>query len=296
MEPGPLRIAIFTDSYFPILNGVSVSVNLLVEGLRAEGHQVHIYTAGASHHKDTDPNIFRFRSIETPWSRGYPLAYPPFIRMLYRFRQHTYDIIHSHSPFTLGFVGLRWAESHEIPIVATYHTLYDRYAHYLWGLPKRYVRYRIAKHTNFYYNRVAQAMAPSDLSAKWLQRHSVNTPLHVVPTGIPMGPTFDREQIRHKLGVTPEQKIMLYVGRLAQEKNLDLLLRQRPWFVRPTPMRVCGSWATVPSVAGVSRYAAACRLATGFDSPGSCPAPKFTNITRLPIFSHFHPSARLRAL
>lgn len=56
--------------------------------------------------------------------------------MLKKFRANEYDLIHTHTPFTIGFVGLRWAESHEVPIVATYHTLYDRYAHYIPLFPE----------------------------------------------------------------------------------------------------------------------------------------------------------------
>ena len=161
--------------------------------------------------------------METPFAKGYPLAIPPFYRTLLTFRKYQFDLIHTHTPFTLGFVGLRWAESHELPIVSTYHTLYDRYSHYVKFLPRRYVRFRIAKHTNFYYNRVAEILTPSETSKKWLERHSVTRPITVVPTGVPRGPIYDRAETRRMLGMGHDQRILLYAGRLAREKNLDTL-------------------------------------------------------------------------
>jgi glycosyltransferase involved in cell wall biosynthesis len=220
----PLRIAMFSDSVLPILNGVSISVDALVTELRHQGHSVHMYANRFPGFRDQDPNTFRFRAVEFPFWQGYPLLIPPVYHMLRRFRQHEYDVIHTHTPFLLGMVGLRWAESHEIPIVSTYHTLYDRYAHYVRCLPRRYVRYRIAKHTNFYYNRMQHVITPTDASQKWLVRHAVETNVHVIPTGSPRPPVVDRSEVRASLGMKPDQKILLYVGRLAHEKNLDMLI------------------------------------------------------------------------
>lgn len=245
---GPLRVAIFSDSALPILNGVSVSIDALIHELRNQGHSVHLFTARYPHYKDPDPNTYRFRAIETPIAKGYPISHPPFYRGLHRFRRHTFDILHTHTPFILGMVGLRWAESHEIPIVSTYHTLYDRYSHYIPILPRRYVRFRIAKHTNYYYNRVAHVITPSEASKKWLARHSVETPIAVIPTGIPRGALLNRSESRHQLGMSPDQRILLYVGRLAKEKNLGVLLEMaslvmandpkvRLWMVGDGPYR-----------------------------------------------------------
>jgi glycosyltransferase involved in cell wall biosynthesis len=224
MGGGKLNVAMFSDSALPILNGVSVSIDLLVRELRNQGHSVHIFTAAHFRFRDPDPNTYRFPAIETPWTKNYPLAIPPFFGMLKAFRRHHFDIIHTHPPFTIGFVGLRWAESHDIPIVATYHTLYDRYAHYIPFFPRRYVRFKIAKHTNFYYNSVDHILTPSQAALRWLRRHSVDRPVSVIPTGAPERQMLDRYEVRRQLQIQPEHKVLLYVGRIAPEKNLDLLL------------------------------------------------------------------------
>lgn len=234
MEP-PLRIAMFTDSAFPIMNGVSVSVDALIGELRNQGHSVHLFTNRFPGYRDPDPNTYRFRALETPISKGYPVAYPPFYRMLRKFRRHEFDVVHSHTPFVVGTVGLRWAESHGLPIVSTYHTLYDRYAHYFRVLPRRYVRFRIAKHTNFYYNSVDHILTPTEASMKWLKRHSVGKPISVVPTGIVRGPAMRREDVRNALGIAPDARVLLYVGRLAREKNLGVLFEAAAEIFRTDP-------------------------------------------------------------
>lgn len=217
-----MRIAIFSDSYTPILNGVSVSIEGLVEALRARKHSVHIFTSAFRGHRDHDPNVYRFPAIRTPFAKGYPLAIPPFYPMLRHFRKHTFDIVHTHTPFTIGFVGLRWAESHSLPVVSTYHTLYEKYMHYV-PLPKRYVRYKLAKHTHYYYNRCAHIIAPSEAAMKSLHRHRVATPITIIPSGNPSPSVFSRDEARRRAGVRPDERILLYVGRIAKEKNMSTL-------------------------------------------------------------------------
>ena len=243
-----LRIAMFSDSALPVLNGVSISVDALVRELRDRGHSIHLYAPRIPGHHDEDPNTFRCRAVRSPWAPQYPLAIPPFYRSLRRFRQHEYDLVHTHTPFSLGLVGLRWAESHGLPIVSTYHTLYDRYAHYLAAFPRRYARFRIAKHTNWYYNAVDAVITPSEASSKWLRRHSVDTPIKIVPTGTPRRAFLDRAECRGALGLPPDLRAMLYVGRLAREKNLGVLFEMaarafavdaslRLWLVGDGPYR-----------------------------------------------------------
>lgn len=201
-----------------------MSIEGLVQELRAEGHSVHIFTSSYPGYRDSDPNVYRFRALFTPWTKGYPLAIPPFYGNLRRFRQNSFDIIHTHTPFTLGFIGLRWAESHDIPIVSTYHTLYEKYAHYVPFFPKRYCRYKIAKHTNYYYNRCLEIIAPSEAAKKSLVRHKVTKPICVIPSGNPIQRRVTKADAREAIGARSGERILLYVGRIAKEKNMLVLL------------------------------------------------------------------------
>lgn len=220
-----MKIAIFSDSILPVINGVSISVDALVQALRDLGHSVHIFGPSAGAKQDEDPNFVRFPSFRLPNARDVWIARPPFLSTLREFRKHEFDVIHTHTCGPIGFIGLRWAQSHEIPIVSTYHTLYDRYAHYFWFLPRRYVRFKIAKHTNFYYNAVDAIITPSEASERWLKRHSIESPITVIPTGIKSPNPKPREKVRDELGISPQSKVCLFVGRIAQEKNMGTLLQ-----------------------------------------------------------------------
>ncbi|MEP0766654.1 MAG: glycosyltransferase family 4 protein [Fimbriimonadia bacterium] len=219
-----MNVAIFSDSYLPVLNGVSVSVHTLVAGLRARGHRVWVFAPAFPGHRDTDPDVVRFRSLITPWAKGYPLARPPFRGTLRRFQRLPIEIVHTHTPFTIGFCGLRWAESAGIPILSTYHTMYDRYVHYVPFFTRRYVAYKVAKHTRYYYGRVARVITPSHAAADVLRGHGVTTPIEVVRTGIPQAKAIPKSEARDRLGIPQDESTLLYVGRLASEKNLGLLL------------------------------------------------------------------------
>lgn len=220
----PLKIALFSDSALPVLNGVSISIDALIRALRKRGHRVFLYTSFYPKHRDSDPNVTRFVSIPTPWFKDYPLAFPPFYPWFHEFKKQNFDIVHTHTPFTVGFVGLRWAQSCEIPVVTTYHTHYDKYVHYVPVFPKRFLLYKMAKHTNFYYNSVDHVVTPSTASLKWLTRHSVKKPISVIPTGVPEPENLSRDELRREMGVAPTKRVLLYTGRLAVEKNLGTML------------------------------------------------------------------------
>jgi glycosyltransferase involved in cell wall biosynthesis len=95
--------------------------------------------------------------------------------------------------------------------------------HYIPLLPKRYLRYKIAKHTNYYYNRTRHVIAPSAAAERSLRRHKVSAPISVIPSGVPAPRKLKREDARHLVGARPCDRIMLYVGRIAKEKNIDVL-------------------------------------------------------------------------
>jgi glycosyltransferase involved in cell wall biosynthesis len=116
------------------------------------------------------------------------------------------------------------------------------------AFPRRYIRFRIAKHTNFYYNSVNQVITPSEIAKRWLLRHGVETPITVIPTGLGKRKLVSRAESRHELGIPLDQRILLYVGRLAHEKNLETLLKMaklvseqesnsRLWLVGDGPYR-----------------------------------------------------------
>jgi 1,2-diacylglycerol 3-alpha-glucosyltransferase len=236
----PLSVAVFSDSALPILNGVAISVNHLVQELRRRGHFVVLYTSAYPGHEEADPHVVRFPSVRVPDHPGYPLAVPPFLPFFPGFKKYEFDLVHTHTPFTVGYAGLKWAQRTGLRLVSTYHTQYDRYTHYFPYAPPSVVRQQIRRHTKQYYNQVDRIITPSNFSRKWLRRQQVTRPIEVIPTGIPEPTPLDRQAERQALGFRPEDIVILYVGRLAREKNIPMLLDATAMALRDLPtLRLC---------------------------------------------------------
>ena len=100
-----LRIGLFTDSYPPVVNGVSTSVQTLARELERAGHTVFLFAPRFPGHSDEEKNIFRVPSVLTPFEKQYPLPLPVVHRLMGRVAEEKLDIIHSQSPFLMGMIA-----------------------------------------------------------------------------------------------------------------------------------------------------------------------------------------------
>lgn len=222
-----MRIGIFTESYEPIINGVSVCVDILQDELVRRGHEVYVFAPGYKGHKDTSNRVFRFPSTHTIIMPDYPfpVPYSPGIRK--RFAELKLDVVHTQTPFLLGLVGARWAKQQGIPLVSTNHTLYTEYVHYVPVRPKAITRGFLVGLMKWYYSGCDAVAVPSTPVEKMLKSYGITTPTQVIKSGIvPIPPiTPDkRAQVRERLGVGDNELMLLYAGRIAREKNLRMLL------------------------------------------------------------------------
>lgn len=213
-----MRIAFFTENYFPMVSGVSISIKLFRDALEEKGHEVYIfapsYGKGGNPQGD-DEKVIRLSPIplkihQTPIV--FPLTswrqfLPPLLKP---------DIIHAHHPFFLGRMALFWARALKVPIVYTFHTLYEAYVHYAplkRGLAIAFLRRYVRK----YANQVDLIIAPSFSIKEHLKERGIRKPIEVIPTGIRWG-DFQGGDLRR-------ERILLFVGRLGEEKNVPFLLR-----------------------------------------------------------------------
>ena len=121
-----MKIGIFTDSYKPYTSGVVTSINTFKHELEKLGHQVYIFAPNYPNYVETDDQVYRYYSVPAPTNPDFALAIPVFPGMKYLLRKLDLDLIHVHSPFTMGRVGLHYARLFKLPIVFTYHTLCDQ--------------------------------------------------------------------------------------------------------------------------------------------------------------------------
>src|SRR5579872_3362778 len=126
-----MKIAHFTESYHPVVNGVTRSIDTLVDALLERGHESVIYAPGARGNRVSTDTVKRFPCYYFPTQPDYPLALP-FSRAMYReFAAQKFDVVHLKTPFAVGLCGLCLARRNQIPVVAHMHTLYVEYSHYI---------------------------------------------------------------------------------------------------------------------------------------------------------------------
>lgn len=221
-----MRVAIFTESYEPIVNGVSVSVATLRNGLVARGHDVFIFAPRFPGHEDGDGNhIYRFPSLITRLAKGYPIPIPYAPKIWRMFHDLRPDIVHTQTPFFLGVAGMRWANRVGVPIVSTNHTLYTEYLHYLPFVPKPLTKTVLLWHMRRYYGSCSAVIVPSQPVETALRQYGIKTRIEIIKSGVTVSNNNGRVDVRSEFGIPSDAFLMLYVGRIAQEKNLALLLK-----------------------------------------------------------------------
>lgn len=221
-----MRIGVFSDSYKPYISGVVISIENSVRELRALGHQVYIFAPRYPGQTEAEPAVFRFPSFRSPTNTDYTLAIPISLKLRSLLRELDLDLIHVHSPFLLGRLGAAQARRLEIPLVFTYHTLYDQYVHYVpfhQGLTRRLT----IQLTRYFCNQCDTVITPTAKVRQLLEGYGVKSPIEVLPSGIDLMrfQTGDRRWLRERFNIHPGARVLLFVGRLTKEKNLDFLLR-----------------------------------------------------------------------
>lgn len=222
-----MRIGIFTECYHPILNGVVVSIDTFKSELEKRGHQFYIFAPKNPHCQDNPSNVFRYPAL--PWPKDYPLAFPYLAPLQNsQISDLNLDLIHTQHMFAMGRLGLNIAHRLDIPIVHTYHTLISEYAHYVPLVPKTLTKKVIVRLTRNYCNNCSQIVTPSPSMKKTLRSYGVKTPIEAIPTGIYLEHfenPYHQGVLRTKWQIPEDKKILLYISRIAREKNLDLLFQ-----------------------------------------------------------------------
>ncbi len=219
-----MKIAMFSDSYRPYTSGVVRSVETFTNELSKLGHEVFIFAPNYRNCKH-EPNVYRFFSIPSPTNKDFTLALPFSISLWPKLKEIDPDIIHVHSPFLLGRLGAKWARRLNIPLVFTYHTLYEQYVHYV-PINQRIAKEVTVKYTVDFCNRCDHVITPTNVIANHLVKNKVKVPITAVPTGINTEEyeNVDRQWLRNRYNIPADKKVLLFVGRLGKEKNVEFLL------------------------------------------------------------------------
>ncbi len=219
-----MRIAIFSEVYWPMVSGVSLVVQRLATAMRQRGHAVRVYAPdyelqpGASDLEATfrSPAKRLFLYPDVQW------AFPHWPSISTDFARFKPDVVHVATEFSMGTAGIRLARAHGVPVIASAHTDYERYAsryrlELLTGAAWHYLRW--------FYRHAERVLCPSREYERHLNLRGVRH-TGIWTRGVDLeafGPHHRSESVREALGIAPGQLMVLYVGRLAVEKNLHLL-------------------------------------------------------------------------
>lgn len=229
-----MRIGFFTDTYFPQVSGVATSIRTLKEQLEKQDHEVYIFTTTDPDADELEKDIVRMPSV-------------PFIsfkdrRIVVRGLWFAYqiakelelEIIHTHTEFGAGFLGKMVANRLRIPVIHTYHTMYEDYLHYIAN--GKVVRpAHVKSFIKMFVNHSTGVICPSKRVVDTLERYEVEIPMRIIPTGIeveryirPDITEVDTEALRGKLGIQKSELMLLSLSRLSYEKNIQAIIRQFP--------------------------------------------------------------------
>jgi 1,2-diacylglycerol 3-alpha-glucosyltransferase len=226
-----MNIGIATDTFQPRINGVVHSINIFTKELRRSGHRVIIFAPAFPQHIEEEEDVWRFPSHYSANTPGDRLTNPFRIGSLKHFRKLPdlkLDIMHTHTPFSLGIAMLAWARQKKIPTVHTYHTLFEMYVpHYAKAIPERIGRYLVHRGSRTFCNQHKQVVVPSRAMEKVLYTYGVKVPVEVVPTGVDLLPfkKQDPERMRRELGFGKKDPMLLSMGRISGEKNITFLFK-----------------------------------------------------------------------
>lgn len=224
-----MKILFISDVYFPRINGVSTSIETFRHELRKLGHTVHLIAPDYQMPSSDESDILRVPSRRVPMDpEDRFMSFKWVMQHLDKFRDEQYDIIHVQTPFVAHYLGLKLSKLLNIPCVETYHTFFEEYLyHYVPLVPKRIMKLVATRFSRHQGNSLHGMVVPSHPMLSVLKNYGITTHAEVIPTGIEPESFIpgDRESFRARYGIPQHRPVLLFVGRVAHEKNIGFLLQ-----------------------------------------------------------------------
>lgn len=225
-----MKVLITTDWYLSSVNGVVTSVKNLEKGLKSLGHDVKILTLSGSRQSYNNENVTYVGSVNA--NKIYPCArikIPRKSTIIKDIIKWKPDIIHSQCEFSTFFLARKISKITGAPIVHTYHTIYEDYTHY-FSPSMKLGRDAVILFTKFISKNIVCFVAPTVKVKDILGDYQIKTPIEIMPTGLDLDMIVskssydDKAELKKKLKINPQNKVILYAGRLAEEKNINEII------------------------------------------------------------------------
>ena len=225
-----MKIAFFSNSYLPYLSGITLSIKILKEELEALGHTIFVVGPKYPGQAQAEPHVLRLPSLPATYPR-YRFVFPYSYKIFNRLKKEKIDLIHCHQPFGVGLTALLLARRMGIPFVYTFHTLFSRYVHHAPFIPQRLAKQAVASYLTFFCRQADTVIVPSEMVRRLMVIRKIKKPLAVIPTGLTLGAIKEKKglgnqktEIRKRHQIPPQARLLLYAGRLSEEKNIPFLL------------------------------------------------------------------------
>ena len=236
-----MKIGIFTDAYNPVTSGVVTSINMIEQEMKKRGHQVYVFTTSKSVQPNENQTLYMLNSIPLLIAKQYKNRIATFYsrEIAKQIKELNLDIVHTQSEFSLGAFGKIISRKYDIPFIHTYHTMWEDYVHYITPIKGRniYLKRLVRKFSRGFLRKAECVITPSNKTAKYLKYkcNVKNKPIYVIPTGIDIKPFAksnftleEKNKLKMSLGIKPEEKVILFLGRVATEKSIDVIMNIMP--------------------------------------------------------------------
>ncbi|RAP24110.1 hypothetical protein DID73_01715 [Candidatus Marinamargulisbacteria bacterium SCGC AG-343-K17] len=229
-----MNIGIFTDTYEPQINGVVTSIKTSIDYLE-ENHTVYVFCPNVKPKLKSTDNVWRFPSVVYPFQKEYRLVLP-FNKKIDAIKKLKLDILHIHTPFTMGNIGVKIGKKLNIPIVHTYHTYFEKYLHYFPILPEAWVYKYAKKESERFCNLCDKIIVPTNEMKEQLSNYKINKEMVTIPSGInvyqPTKEEIDSFKVKY---MNTKTLNCLFVGRVGLEKNIHFLIDAFQQIIQAVP-------------------------------------------------------------
>lgn len=223
-----MHVGIFTYYYYPVINGVVLTIGDWKDQARRFGVAMTVFTPQAAWAKSTDPDIVEYPAVRLYQKLGITIPMFPYATIEKAVAARKITILHAHHPFYIGGLAREIKKKFHLPLVFTYHTRYTDYVQaYFPFLVKSFVNRVVTGMVVRFMNKCDAVTVASESLKYELAVKGVRTPIYIVPPGIDTKKFAggNRASLRKRYGIRAGDKVLLYVGRLAKEKNIYFLLR-----------------------------------------------------------------------
>ena len=218
-----MRIAVFSDTFFPQINGVSRVLEKYLEYMDEKDIEYSLFVPDKQE-SVYNGDIIPLGGVKFVLYPEMKIVLPRYLKIKHVLDTFKPDLIHVATPFAMGLMGIKYARARQLPLISSYHTNFDQYLNY-YHLPLL-VR-PVNKYVKWFHSFSQLNFCPSHETLLQLQELGIRN-LEVCPNGVDQAffsPDFRNAQTRQSLFAGEERPILLYVGRIAPEKGLDVLIK-----------------------------------------------------------------------